>query len=910
MASWTDQPTQFKPYVQQLPVEAMVAVGMEKQRRYDEGVRRIQANIDRIAGLDVERDVDRNYLQSSLNQLGDRLKTVAAGDFSNYQLTNSVSGMVNKLAKDPIIISAVKSTAYFRSQIKRIQEDGEAGEDDPANTFDFQVNAAKWLDSPNPGEAFSYSYIKPRDVWKKVKEISDAVGVDSEIMQQLYETDTFGNIKIDETTKKPIWNPIMVEKHLKGKDASKILTAFEKGLTPADYQQLAINGRYVYRNHTPEMLEQELTGRARVNVGKINSEISALERDLLLEKDNARKEQLVSMIDSKRSMVKQIEENLINGIEALGFDPDAAKSGLYTSDYLASMSIALSSQDVSIKHSKSPIWDITMEQNRLNLDIEKEKNLNIRHAQDLALRRELAEMNRDIELYKLGLDSQGRSLGGGITIPKEVDASQVYTAKDAAEAMYDLKLGEFNNLSYEYALRSYKRTANGKQRPDENSTQYDRRVRIELEAKAKNEGLSLNDYVTKVATADLDKWRTGTSPSPDIKDEPTFRRMNELNKDLTVSKAITEDIRESSYQQVRESGGEIVSDQELEKVARPVTLTVGRKLIEGGGTQYTLTEKDVVDYIRTRPRWNTSSGMPRLTITNEERKRAELAEERLRKKFGDAYKDIEDEFFDSLRRETSIYSMSKLYTKRNDDIKALAGIREIMASSAFREAEKIQSEMYQELGVIPQPLVQVVAKGKNEDTGAYVSKLVGVLDGKMKADDIKAAVLENDKAVNIYITPDATGYSPNKYTLKVTTKGGRTVEKDIMPSDYRVLMQQEAPVWGGMPPMITQLRKNRTTNLQGTKNPSTAWFARRDFVNFSDDDYTVSGDLEMGDDPNLAYLTIYYQNKRTRDYEVIEYPDPFPIYLRDGTINPKLNTYPEGVTAEVVRQLIELRNKK
>jgi hypothetical protein len=97
MASFTDQISKFNPYVQQLPIEAMVQVGMEKQKRYDEGIQKIQTNIDNIAGLDVIRDVDKLYLQSKLNQLGSNLNNIAAGDFSNVQLVNSVGGMANQI---------------------------------------------------------------------------------------------------------------------------------------------------------------------------------------------------------------------------------------------------------------------------------------------------------------------------------------------------------------------------------------------------------------------------------------------------------------------------------------------------------------------------------------------------------------------------------------------------------------------------------------------------------------------------------------------------------------------------------------------------------------------------------------------------------------------------------------------
>ena len=46
MASFTDNPNiQFNPYISQLPVEAMVQVGMQKQQRYDEGVQKIQSQM-------------------------------------------------------------------------------------------------------------------------------------------------------------------------------------------------------------------------------------------------------------------------------------------------------------------------------------------------------------------------------------------------------------------------------------------------------------------------------------------------------------------------------------------------------------------------------------------------------------------------------------------------------------------------------------------------------------------------------------------------------------------------------------------------------------------------------------------------------------------------------------------------
>jgi hypothetical protein len=62
----------------------MVKVGMQKQQQYNEGYQKIQESIDQVAGLDIGRDVDKSYIQSKLNDTGNRLKGIAGGDFSNF----------------------------------------------------------------------------------------------------------------------------------------------------------------------------------------------------------------------------------------------------------------------------------------------------------------------------------------------------------------------------------------------------------------------------------------------------------------------------------------------------------------------------------------------------------------------------------------------------------------------------------------------------------------------------------------------------------------------------------------------------------------------------------------------------------------------------------------------------------
>ena len=50
MASFTDTSVpKFNPYIAQQPVEALVSVGVQKQKAYEEGVQKIQTQIDNIA---------------------------------------------------------------------------------------------------------------------------------------------------------------------------------------------------------------------------------------------------------------------------------------------------------------------------------------------------------------------------------------------------------------------------------------------------------------------------------------------------------------------------------------------------------------------------------------------------------------------------------------------------------------------------------------------------------------------------------------------------------------------------------------------------------------------------------------------------------------------------------------------
>ena len=442
MSSWSDNPAQFNPYVQQFPVEARVAVGGELQRRYDEGIQRIQSSIDRIAGLDIARDIDKQYLQGRLDDLGSKLKFVAAGDFSDYQLVNSVTGMTSKIGKDTNIQNSVISTARYRSEIGRMEADREEGILDPSNELFFSKQADQWISDPNVGASFKGKYIPHFDVFGFAKETFDEIKPDGMSFDQIFELDENGKPVKDENGNLR-YSTYMTRLEEKGIFPHKVKATLAQIFSdPRVSQQLNISGQYEYRGLDEQALGIMLDGQRVGILAGFDEEINKQLLEKGVAKTTEEKEKIQRVIDNLRSQKSQTNKSYNSHIQQANDNPEAVRSYLYRNDVENRYTTMFGHTETSRQIMNSPphqaVFEMQKEANRNTQFYQRLKFDMQKHADDMTMK----QKEFDAEYAP----DEAASLNEWFTAKQTGDVDRIKYANnrmDAAQAGYRSATDDF-----------------------------------------------------------------------------------------------------------------------------------------------------------------------------------------------------------------------------------------------------------------------------------------------------------------------------------------------------------------------------------------------------------------------------------------------------------------------------------
>lgn len=416
MASFTDKSFQFNPYIQELPVQEMYQVGMAKQAQYNQGVQKIQNYIDRVAGVDVYRDVDKQYLQSKLGELGNKLKTVAAGDFSNQQLVNSVAGMTAQISKDQLITNAISSTAAYRNGLMRIQKDTDDGKANPANIYNFNKQAQPWLTSQKPGESFNGTYTPHFDIMKFAKEQFDAVKPGKWSFDQVYETDAQGNYKFDIVKDKkgniikqtPVVSPYMVRMEQEGRLPAEVKATLSQIFSdPRVSKQLNITGEYNYANIDERGLVDMVYAQRDEKTTGYNDKIAELTLKKTLEKTDEGKKYIQGEIDQLQSKLDGVKSSYDQIAQAAYKNPDYVRGYIYKEHSLDNLQGIFGSVKVSKQAMANPLWDANFKQYQEANDMKEAAADNAYKYAALAQAKELAILGMENDLRIASMKGPG-----------------------------------------------------------------------------------------------------------------------------------------------------------------------------------------------------------------------------------------------------------------------------------------------------------------------------------------------------------------------------------------------------------------------------------------------------------------------------------------------------------------------
>jgi hypothetical protein len=385
MASYTDKTPTFNPYVQQLPVEAMMKVGMYKQQKYDEGVQKIQTSIDNVAGLDVASELDKSYLQSKLNALGNNLKTVAAGDFSDFSLVNSVNGMTKQIVKDENVINAVSSTARIRQEQKILDQADKEGKSSVQNRAKFEEGVSQYINKTDIKQSYRGKYTQYTDIDKKLREVADKIHEVDNSIENPYKRDNAGNtlyFKKDKsgntiTSTDPnsggvsqIDDAILSVK-VKGKPAEKILSNFYSSLNENDKQQLGIDSWYHYRGATADTFKADATNNYNLSKQILTDKIIQKNLELTTNPKLSTADQnkiKAEINDANKKLTNgSLDKELNDQIAEIDSNKDVEqyKYKLYTQKTLTNLAKDMSWQSYEQEYKANPYAQMDMQKKQL-----------------------------------------------------------------------------------------------------------------------------------------------------------------------------------------------------------------------------------------------------------------------------------------------------------------------------------------------------------------------------------------------------------------------------------------------------------------------------------------------------------------------------------------------------------------
>jgi hypothetical protein len=866
----------------------MVQVGQYKQQKYEEGVTKIQAQIDQVAGLDLIKDVDKNYLQSKLDELGNNLRTVAGGDFSNFQLVNSVGGMTKQVANDKTVQNAVSSTAWYRKQTQQIEEARKKGKSDKNNEDFFQNGASKWLNDGVAGSSFSDSFVEYTDIMKTIRENITAAGIDSKYLEQVYETDERGNLLRDKDNHL-IPARVMATETL-DTNAEKVKAIVSNVLSQGNVQQqISIDGWANTRNVPVQSVFDTFKNDFAVRDAQTGQDLLTLQTNL--DATNLSTEQRDALIQQQTS-IKQAQEADRKKILALRekaiSDPEQFKIDYYQDSYVNNLLSGFTTTKSKKEMKDSPLTKVLQWEENMNF-LRSNENFD-RQMQRASAARDARRLRLD-EL-KFSADYEFDPLTGtykkvDITAGKKNDAINTTTTSEINAENKGAEIDAENNyrnvtldlqtdarakgfdLIYNYLYK----VNNGKTKDGKPFTKADAQKAVETYSKANGE--SEYQFIMRFSV-DLKNKSEKNGIKLSVQDEEKVNEITKLHNDVTTRLAVTED----AYRQVKAVTGLDIT--QYTNLFKPISAID----IYDRPTQVTI--QDQLDYTLLKGKTPLS--------TNAEEK---TAYDRLVEKYG----------------EDALLNLNHMFRKNGIDPKQYIKIGE---SANFKRSRELISEKFKKVNVVSDNFSSTLM-GTDDELKLSKARLLPLFNSSRIEKDEQQAIAAVLTGTGGGITYDA--HRPTKEgepwtgTIFVTDKDGKPHSVGVDQKNLELITNRKfnAYVEDGLRARANVSQFGSTNLGAYTTDPNayqSAAIKSGSFASLKDSDYTAFADITAPLSGGNLAIAIYAKDKTMSNFELIQMT-PLKaknVYFTD--YNEIAGVIPRITPGMIKQGLIDAKKKK
>lgn len=333
MASFTQQrPATFNPYYEQIPTDAYVTVGMEKQKAYNQGVQTVQNYISSLSELPVMKEADSQYINSRVADLTTKINSVASADWGNAGLLNQAGSLASTIYKDQNVQNAVLSTQMIRQLQQSYKDLRDKHPDDYSiinEEYDMQNNVGAYLNNNNVGERYKGP-------------TSATIGTVDKVTKKL--TDMVDKVKANKvTTISPEGELMYRQDDMTYVTESQLRSAIQKNLSAEDLDLLHKQAWYNLKGYSPQRLRdtyvQDTDSEIANNTRIINNKkiANALIRDAYAK--NLHMEDILSLENYNNALVNSRNSfvNKFNSGTATDQDLTFARDQMWNRNYTNSI---------------------------------------------------------------------------------------------------------------------------------------------------------------------------------------------------------------------------------------------------------------------------------------------------------------------------------------------------------------------------------------------------------------------------------------------------------------------------------------------------------------------------------------------------------------------------------------------